>query len=443
MRAEEICQLVLRACKAQGVSDVVVTVAQSEGLMVRFSNNEITTVNALSDATASIFVNDNGRKAGANAADLSKKGLEAASKKVVEMAKRAPATAIYAPLPHGPFSYDPKLLDGGEVPTDPKRIVPFVKEAIDAAQKEGALRVAGSLISDNGKVTLMTSNDAFGATGKAVMELSLRAFGPESASGHSVSVAGNEAEFKPAEAGAEAGRLAKMSIGTTDGEPGEYDTVLGPMVFADLMNQTGRAASAFSVEARMSFLADKVGQRVASERLSIIDDPTMGGTFGSAPFDAEGLPTRRNAIIEGGILKGYLHNSTTAKKFGTTTTANAGLVAPRPFNLVVEPGQRSLEEVISSVERGIYVTNNWYLRYQNYQTGEFSTIPRDAMFLIENGKLVRPIKELRISDNLLRILSSVKEVTKERRWIRWWEVEVPTLCPAALVSKVRFTKSKR
>jgi PmbA protein len=65
------------------------------------------------------------------------------------------------------------------------------------------------------------------------------------------------------------------------------------------------------------------------------------------------------------------------------------------------------------------------------------------MFLIENGRFARPVKELRISDNLLRMLSSVKEVGKERSWIRWWEVDVPTLCPAALVSKVKFTKSRR
>jgi PmbA protein len=443
MRAEDICQLVLRACKAQGVSDVVVTVAQSEGLMVRFSNNEITTVNALNDATASVFVNDNGRKAGASVADLSKKGLESAAKKVVEMAKRAPAASIYAPLPQGPFSYDPRLLEGGQASTDPKTLVTYVKEAIEAAQREGAQRVAGSLISDNGRFTLQTSNGAFGVMRKSAIELSLRAFGSEGASGHAVSVAGSEPDFRPAEAGAEAGRLAKMSREAGDGEPGEYDAVLGPLVFADLVNQVGRSASAFSVEAGMSFLADKVGKRVASESISILDDPTLVGTYGSTPFDAEGMPARRNVLIEAGVLKGFLHNSTTAKKFGTSTTANAGLVAPRPFNLVVEAGPRSLEEVIASVDKGIYVTNDWYLRYQNYQTGDFSTIPRDAMFMIENGKLSRPVKELRISDNLLRMFSSIKEVANGRSWVRWWEVEVPTLCPAALVEKVRFTKSKR
>jgi PmbA protein len=99
--------------------------------------------------------------------------------------------------------------------------------------------------------------------------------------------------------------------------------------------------------------------------------------------------------------------------------------------------------LIASVDRGIYVTNDWYLRYQNFQTGDFSAIPRDAMFSIKDGKLDKPIKELRISDNVLRMLSSLQGMTKERKWIKWWEVEVPTLCPAALIEGVRFTKSSQ
>jgi PmbA protein len=443
MRAEEICQSVIRACKGQGASDVVVSVGQSEGMMVRFSNNEITVVDALMDSTVSIFVNDNGRRAGASAADLSKKGLEAAARKVVEMARKAPSISVYAPLPKGPFRYDPELLDGDKVPSDPETLVSYAEEAIEAARKEGAERVAGSLTADNGKLTMQTSGGAFGTAKRAGLELSMRAFCSESASGHAVSVAGKESDFAPARAGAEAGRLAKTSLEPADGEPGEYETVLGPLVFADLVNQVGRSASAFNVDAGFSFLAGKIGQRVASEAVTVIDDPTLKGSYGAMPFDAEGLPTRLNLIIEEGKLKGYLHNTTTAEKAGAVSTANAGLVAPRPFNLVVGEGRKTLPDLISSVHRGIYVTNNWYLRYQNYGTGDFSTIPRDAMFLIEDGELVRPIKELRISDNLPGILSLVTKVSKERTWVRWWEVEVPTLCPSALVEKVRFTKSKR
>jgi PmbA protein len=74
-------------------------------------------------------------------------------------------------------------------------------------------------------------------------------------------------------------------------------------------------------------------------------------------------------------------------------------------------------------------------------TGDFSAIPRDAMFLIENGKIVRPLREMRISDSIPRMLANISALTKERKWIKWWEVETPTLAPAAMIDKVKFTRS--
>jgi len=140
-------------------------------------------------------------------------------------------------------------------------------------------------------------------------------------------------------------------------------------------------------------------------------------------------------------LKTYLHNSTTAKKFGAETTGNAGLIEPLPWNMVVEAGEKPFANLIGEVDKGIYVTNDWYLRYQNYRTGDFSTIPRDGMFLIEKGEIAASIRELRISDNMLRILQKIIGLSKSRSWIKWWEVDVPTLVPYALVEDLNFTKS--
>jgi PmbA protein len=184
-----------------------------------------------------------------------------------------------------------------------------------------------------------------------------------------------------------------------------------------------------------------VEEEVGSKILNVTDDGTLPGTYGAIPFDMEGLPTSRTPIIEDGVLKGYLHNNTTAKKMDESTTANAGLISPHPFNLVVEAGRGTRDELISGVDKGIYVTNDWYLRYQNWNTGDFSMIPRDAMFLIENGELKAPIKELRISDNIPRMLGAVESLGEERRWIKWWEVDTPTLSPSALVRGTKFTKS--
>ena len=230
-----------------------------------------------------------------------------------------------------------------------------------------------------------------------------------------------------------------MSAGPVLGEPGEYKTILGPMTFAHLSSQIGSFSSAFYVDAGLSFLTNKVGQKIASDRFTLYDDASMQNVYGSSPFDAEGLPTRRTPIIENGVLKGYLHNSSTAKKFNTSSTANAGLIAPHPFNLVISPGERTLDEMISQIDDGMLVTNDWYLRYQNYGTGDFSTIPRDAMFRIKNGQIAGPVKDLRISENILGIVKNIEAMTRERKWVKWWEVDMPTLAPTALVSKVKFT----
>ncbi len=441
MKAEEICDLILKTCRSEGASDAAVSVSEVEETMIRFSNNEITVSNALREASAFIYVADREKKAGVGVADLSKKSLLSSAKRAVLSARRAPPGDVYAPLPKGPFRYDETAMDHPRIELTPKDSVRLVQAAIEAGLREGAERVAGSMIVRNGRYVLRTSGDVVASARSSSIEMSVRAFLSSVASGHSTAIASSEKDFNPSEAGAEAGRLAKAAANPADGEPGEYQAILGPLVFADLASQVGKSASAFNVDAGLSFLGGKIGQRVASEKISIADDATMKGSYGAFPFDAEGLPSKKTDIVQDGILKSYLHNSSTAKKFGTESTANAGLMAPRPFNLVVGEGDKSLEDMIRSVDKGIYVTNDWYLRYQNYATGDFSTIPRDAMFMIRNGQIEKPVRELRISDNMLRILENVSSLTKNRVWVKWWEVEVPTLSPAALVEKLRFTKS--
>ncbi|MCG7840493.1 MAG: TldD/PmbA family protein [Methanomassiliicoccales archaeon] len=441
MKPLEICENALSICRRLGANDVVVSVMNKEESMVRFSNDQVTVVNSLDEVSANIFVCLGRRKAGINVLDLGVRGLEKACREAVAMASNTPESSLYAPLPHGPFDYDQKLLKKATVPNGPDQAVHWTQEAMAAARKAGASRTAGSLVARNTISHLATSGDVRGVAYRPSLELSIRAFGEGLASGHSLSISADEAGFSPAEAGREAGELAKAAKDPVKGSPGKMDAVLGPMVFADLISQVGRFASAFYVDAGLSFLAGKVGQKVANEGVELIEDATDPHAYGALPFDAEGLPTRRKAILDKGVLKTFLHNSATAEKFGTQSTANAGLIAPAPFCLKVGPGDTSRDELLSQVDRGIYVTNDWYLRYQNYSTGDFSAIPRDAMFLIEDGQIVASLRELRISDNVLSMLQRVKGLSKERKWIKWWEVGTPTLSPTALVGELHFTAS--
>ena len=441
MKSNEVASIVLSRCCKGGASDVVVMVSENEEAMVRFSNNEISICNDIKETNAYVFVFYRERRAGTSIADITKRSLEAASDRLMDVANRSPPIERYVPLPSGPFIYDQRLMRSKEVSLDAKTTVGWVKEAVQAAIRAGANRASGSLTARNTTITIRTTGGAYGVAKRSGIELSIRAFGQGVASGHAVCIASREQDFDPRQTGTEAGNLAKLAANPVEAIAGPRPAVLGTMVFADLVQQVGRMASAFHVDAGLSFLAGRMDQLIGSKVLTLVDDATLPGALGAMPFDHEGLPTKKTTIIADGVLRSYLHNTQTAAKSGVESTANAGLIAPQPFNLVVEPGRCSLEELIGQVDDGIFVTNDWYLRYQDYARGDFSAIPRDAMFSIKDGQIAGSIKELRISDNLPRVLSNMRAMGRERSWVKWWEVEIPTLAPAVLIDNVNFTRS--
>ncbi|MDD1776265.1 MAG: TldD/PmbA family protein, partial [Candidatus Methanomethylicus sp.] len=230
-------------------------------------------------------------------------------------------------------------------------------------------------------------------------------------------------------------RLAKWS-------EGKHDVLFGQIIAANLLESIGHASSAFSVESGTSCLANKLGKKVTSSDVTIIDDGSNPEMINSRAFDDEGTPTKRNVIVKEGILKTYLHNSETAKRFNTVSTGNGGWIAPVPWNLEINSGKLSMDEMFATLNNGIYAVSNWYTRFQNYSTGDFSTICRDGTFLVEGGEIKGALKGVRISDNLLRTFSAVKGMGNHRKWVHWWEVRLPVLLPSMVVSDVSLTKAQ-
>jgi PmbA protein len=349
----------------------------------------------------------------------------------------------YEGIAHGPFTYVdvPKTYDHA-IPELDEELVDIVREAMASAIRSGAERTAGVLYATTMEESLVTSNDVDAQDRGTWIELSLRAFTGKDASGHATCSARTLGEFDPVSVGERAGELSKLSRHPKKVGAGRYDVVFDPLAIAALLSDTMGFASAFAVESGLSFLAGKLGKRVANHEITLVDDGRMEGGFGSRKFDAEGVPTQRTPIIDHGILGTYLHNTSTAIRHKTQTTGNAGLISPQPWNGILMPGDSKKEELFD-IAHGIYITNVWYTRYQNYYTGDFSTIPRDGAFLIEHGELGQAVKNIRISDNLQRLFEHVRATSKERRWIHWWEVNVPILAPYVLVKAVKLTKSSK
>jgi PmbA protein len=439
MRYPEIALKALRLAKAGGVTDAVSIIRTADWRMIRFSNNGATASKAVKGSTLYLFLVAKEGRASFTTTNFSGPSLGCLVDRALKMAKLSAPSDAYAPLPEGPFKYEKELMSIGDARLRAEKLPDAVRVATEAAISAGANRVAGSITAERATNYLCTTGGARGTYASTTYDMSVRAFADSEATGQFAQVSTSFSDLHPDEIGRRAGETARQALNPRPARPGRYDAVIGPMTVADLVEELANSASAFNVDSGLSFFVDRLGQRVSSASFSLDDDPTDVRAAGSARFDDEGLPTFRKAVIEDGILKTYLHNSLTARKMNAKSTANAGLERPRPFNLIVKAGDKSLEDLISMVDDGIFVTNNWYLRYQDKRNGDFSTILRDGLFKVENGEVVGPIRGLRLSDNMTRLFNNIKAIGRDRHWIKWWEVDVPTLAPAMLIGGANFT----
>lgn len=193
-------------------------------------------------------------------------------------------------------------------------------------------------------------------------------------------------------------------------ESGKYPTVLANDVFGDLINYFLSSASAEEVQKQSSFLIDKVGQKVASKKLSISEKPLQKNIFFSY-FDDEGVATKNKDILKNGVLMTYFYNRETAKKDGVESTGNGqwqgGKIGVGYSNIVVKGGKKSFDEMIAPVKKGVYITEIAGLGTgMNAQSGDFSCQAQG--FLIEDGKLSKPLNLITLSGNLLKMLNNIK-----------------------------------
>ena len=188
--------------------------------------------------------------------------------------------------------------------------------------------------------------------------------------------------------------------------------VFEPRIARQLLGHIGEAVDGDSVYRDSSFLAGKLGERVANDSVTIIDDGTIPGLWGTVPFDAEGLPTRRTVIIERGILKSYLLNTYTARKLGLHSTGNAGRgLSGAPYvqngNFFLEAGSLTPEQVIQKAGTGLYVTE-LLGNGVNIVNGDYSCGAQGLW--IENGELAFPVSEVTIAGTLMEMLNSIDAI---------------------------------
>jgi len=221
----------------------------------------------------------------------------------------------------------------------------------------------------------------------------------------------------PESIGQEAARRALRKLGARKVATQQVPIVFAPEVARTLLGHLFEAASGDSIWRSASFLAGKMGAQIAAPSITVIDDhlmllPSGVGGFGTSPFDGEGLASRRNVLVDRGVLQSYVLNTYTARKLRMRSTANAtrglsGAPGIGPGNLYLEPGSLTPEQILKDVPQGLYVTSLMGFG-ANIVTGDYS---RGASGLwIDNGELTHAVEEVTIAGNLASMLTSITAI---------------------------------
>ncbi len=353
--------------------------------------------------------------ASTSTSDLSPAGIERAVADAVELADLSQEDPFAGPA-------DPSLLcdpraaadldlydpAGGQL--DAAQAIQTAKEAEDAARAYDA-RITNSDGATFGRtaggVALVLSSGFRAAYRGSYQSLSVVPVaddvGDKKRRGYHWTAKRHLAELEPAdEVGKEAARRTLRKLGARSVATGEFPVVFDPDAARSILGLMAGCAMGSAIWRKSSYLVGREGTRVASDLVTIVDDPLIPRAPGSRPFDGEGLASRKNVVVEAGMLRTYLCDSYSGRKLSRPSTASASRgggagVGASTSNYILQPGADTPEAIVKGTKRGLYVTDMMGFGF-NAVTGDFS---RGASgFWIEDGELTFPVSEVTISLNV-------------------------------------------
>jgi PmbA protein len=232
--------------------------------------------------------------------------------------------------------------------------------------------------------------------------------------------------------------------------PGEYTVVMEPHAVGWLLDLLGETAlNGLAYAEGRGALGGRLGHTVTAPSINLADSPAASSTL-PRMFDAEGVPKSPMPLIQDGVASAVVHDRHSAALAGSESTGHALAPGghpqgPRPVNLALAGGGAAgLDELCAPVERGIYITRLWYANVVRPKETLITAVTRDGTFLIEEGRVTRPLRDLRLTDSVLRILSRVSDLTAGRELRSDGEFygrrfAYGVVCPGMRASGVRFT----
>ena len=289
-----------------------------------------------------------------------------------------------------------------------ERLAPILETS-----RERSLTSAGMLVNGDNMLSVMNSRKHFAYQAWTEARFTYTAMAEHQGSAWAEYHSHNFAEIDVEKLAFDAMDKALLAQNPGETEPGAYTVVLAPTAVIELiefLNYLGFGGKAY--EEKRTFTAGKMGQTLFDPRITLIDDPFAHEVAGPG-FDPEGQPRKPLTLIKNGKIEAVAYDRKTARGAEKDSTGHANMPPasnPMPGNVVLQAGDDNLENMIATTERGIYVTRFWYSNVVDPKQAIITGMTRDGTFLIENGKLSRPLRNMRYNESLLKAFSNIEGV---------------------------------
>lgn len=413
---------VLALAKKSGATEADVVVADGENLSVQIRLGSVDRLSKAREKRLGLRVFVGKRSATSSTSDFSAESLRRLVSETCTLAKAVvedPVSGLPAADQMATEQPDLDLYDETRLDTDQQIDLAKRAEAAALATDERITNSEGADFDSSwGRVVLGNSHGFIGDYRSSSYSLAVSPVAVDPVSGSMQRDAWYDVRRKfhqmdgPEAIGIEAARRTVRRLGARKVVTKRVPVIFDQESAGSLLGNLCSAASGYSLYKGASFLAGQLGKQLAPEWFTVYDDGRMVGGLGSRPFDGEGLPTRKNTVVDKGVLTSYLLDTYSGKKLGLPSTGNASRSVGEspsvgPTNFYLNPGTRSAEEIIRSVKDGLYVTELIGFGI-NMVTGDYS---RGAGgFWIENGELTYPVEEITIAGNLKQMFRDIELV---------------------------------
>jgi predicted Zn-dependent protease len=439
---DRLLELAETAIQVEGTDAAEALVTRSAEQLTRFADNRIHQSTAAEDLEIRVRVVVDGNRIGvASSHDISAEGARDAGLRAREAAKALPPDQGFPGLP-GPADYPAAgIYDDATAATSPAERAELVAGVVE--RLPGGVTAAGALATGELELAIANTNGVRGSFATTSASFSVLA-DAGSGTGWAEGVEPTLAALPIDRLGGRAAEKAVASRDPREVGPGVYPVVLEPpavAVMVDFLAYLGFGAKPYD-EGR-SFLVGRLGQQLASPLVTLVDDALAPGTIG-ARFDFEGVPKRPVTLIDRGVFPTLLYDYRSAIEHGREPTGH-GLPAPSsegafPLHLQLAPGDSSTADLIAGMERGLVVTRFHYTNVVHPMETSITGMTRDGTFLVEDGKIVGGVKNLRFTQSILAALAAVTGVSSETELLGE-ESFGTTRVPALGISAFNFSSS--